>query len=108
MQMASKREGRKVMNKLLAAMLLAAAAVVSSPSVRAQQATVTLVAAEQPQDMLAAQIRIQGFTCDKALGAVKDKKRSRPDHDVWILKCGNATYRVSRAPDMAAKVEPLP
>jgi len=27
-------------------------------------------AGETPQDVLAAQIRLQGFTCDKALGAV--------------------------------------
>jgi hypothetical protein len=63
--------------------------------------------AETPQDMLAAQIRSQGFACDKALGATRDVKRSKPDHAVWVLKCSNATYRVSRAPDMAAKVEPL-
>jgi hypothetical protein len=62
---------------------------------------------ETVQSMLAAQIRSQGFACDKAVGASRDAKRSRPDHAVWILKCSNATYRVSRAPDMAAKVEPL-
>ena len=65
-------------------------------------------AAEKPQDMLAAQIRSQGFACDKALGAKRDAKRSKPDHAVWVLKCSNGTYRVSRAPDMAAQVEPLP
>jgi len=59
------------------------------------------------QGDLAAQIRLQGYTCDKALGAVRDKKRSRPDYGVWTLRCSNATYRVSRAPDLAAKVEPL-
>ena len=64
-------------------------------------------AAETVQGMLAAQIRLQGFACDKALGATRDAGRSRPDHDVWVLRCSNATYRVSRAPDMAAKVEPL-
>lgn len=64
-------------------------------------------AGEMPRDELAAQIRMQGFACDKALGAAKDTKRSKPDHAVWVLRCGNATYRVSRAPDMAAKVEPL-
>ncbi|WP_439366501.1 hypothetical protein ACNJYD_12160 [Bradyrhizobium sp. DASA03005] len=64
-------------------------------------------ARETPQSMLAAQIRIQGFVCDKLLGAVRDRQRSKPDHAVWVLKCSNATYRVSRAPDMAAKVEPL-
>jgi hypothetical protein len=96
-----------VMYKPSGSILLAAAAALFSSLVPAQQVT-TAVAAETPQSMLAAQIRMQGFTCDKPLGAVRDKKRSRPDHAVWVLKCGNATYRVSRAPDMAAKVEPLP
>lgn len=64
-------------------------------------------AGETPQGMLAAQIRMQGFACDKPLGAVRDPKRSKPDYAVWVLKCSNATYRVSRVPDMAAKVEPL-
>ena len=82
---------------------LAIAAVLFSPQARAQQA-----AAETPQTVLSAQIRIQGFTCDKAIGATRDRKRSRPDRAVWVLKCSNATYRVTRAPDMAAKVEPLP
>ena len=61
-------------------------------------------AQETVQSVLAAQIRTQGFSCDKALGATKDTRRSKPDHEVWVLRCGNATYRVSRAPDMAAKV----
>jgi hypothetical protein len=57
--------------------------------------------------MLAAQIRMQGVACDKPLRAVRDAKRSKPDHEVWVLKCSNATYRISRFPDMAAKVERL-
>ncbi|MGQ0683010.1 hypothetical protein [Bradyrhizobium sp.] len=65
----------------------------------------TAQAQETVQSMLAAQIRTQGFVCDKALGAVKDAGRSKPDHPVWVLKCSNANYRVSRVPDMAAKVE---
>jgi hypothetical protein len=92
------------MHKPLGLILLAAAAVLFSPSVRAQQAA---VASETPQSMLAAQIRMQGFTCDKPLGASRDTKRSRPDRGVWVLKCSNAKYRITRAPDMAAKVEPL-
>ena len=91
------------MYKTHASLFIAIAAVLFTPQVRAQQ-----VAAETPQTMLAAQIRTQGFTCDKALGATRDRKRSRPDRAVWVLKCSNATYRVTRAPDMAAKVEPLP
>jgi hypothetical protein len=92
----------KVMHKTLGSLLLAIAFVLLGSQARAQQ-----VAAETPQTMLAAQIRTQGFTCDKALGATRDKKRSRPDRAVWVLKCSNATYRVTRAPDMAATVEPL-
>lgn len=64
-------------------------------------------AQETVQDMLAAQIRTQGFACDKALRAVRDARLSKPDHEVWTLRCSNATYRVSRAPDLAAKVEVL-
>lgn len=63
--------------------------------------------AETPQDELAAQVRTQGFTCDRAQGAIRDKKRSKPDRAVWVLKCSNAVYRVSRAPDMLAKIEVL-
>ena len=64
-------------------------------------------AQETVQSVLAAQIRTQGFACDNALGAKRDAKRSKPDHEVWVLKCSNAVYRVSRYPDMAAKVQQL-
>ena len=62
-------------------------------------------AEETPEAMLADQIRTQGIVCDKPKRAVRDAKRSKPDHDVWILTCENATYRVSRYPDLAAKVK---
>jgi len=64
-------------------------------------------AGELPRDVLAAQIRMQGVACDKPLSAVRDVKHSRPDYAVWVLKCSNAIYRISRAPDMAARVEQL-
>ena len=67
----------------------------------------TALAQETVQSMLAAQVRTQGFSCDKALGAKKDAKRSKPDHEVWVLRCSNANFRVGRAPDMAAKIEVL-
>ncbi|KRQ93749.1 hypothetical protein CQ10_11445 [Bradyrhizobium valentinum] len=91
------------MRKTPGSLLLAIAAVLFSPPVGAQQAP-----AETPQTMLSAQIRTQGYACDKALGATRDRKRSQPDRAVWVLKCSNATYRVTRAPDMAARVEVLP
>jgi len=88
------------MGRLLAATMLAIA-VLFSPVAQAQP----LAGTDNPQEMLAAQIRMQGFACDKTLGAVRDKTRSRPDYTVWTLKCSNGTYRIGRSPDMAAKVE---
>ena len=91
---------RRYLPVILFPVLLASASSLTS-SAQAQ------AAGEAPQNVLAAQIRLQGFACDKSLGAVQDRKRSKPDRPVWVLKCSNATYRVSRFPDMAAKVEPL-
>jgi hypothetical protein len=62
-------------------------------------------AEERPADIVAVQIRDQGYSCDKALSA--EKESSELGDAVWILKCGNATYRVRLIPDMAAKVERL-
>jgi hypothetical protein len=84
--------------RLLPVSILAAVAVLSST---------VAVRAQEPLNELAAQVRIQGFACDKAQGAIRDKKRSRPDYAVWVLKCSNAVYRVGRAPDLAAKIEVL-
>jgi hypothetical protein len=65
---------------------------------------IATAAAETIKNMLAAQVRTQGVACDDPRRAVRDAKRSRPDHDVWVLTCKNATYRVSRYPDLAAKI----
>ena len=62
-------------------------------------------AEEMPAEIIAAQIRDQGYSCDKALSAKRDGERS--DDAVWILKCENAEYRVRLVPDMAAHVERL-
>ena len=63
--------------------------------------------AQTIESVLAAQIRSQGIACDEPQKATRDAKLSKPDYDVWVLTCKNATYRVGRYPDMAAKVEKL-
>lgn len=89
------------------AVFLAASLLTGSASHTDLTVSVAKAAEEMPREVLAAQIRTQGFVCEKALGATRDARRSRADHAVWVLKCSNANYRVSRAPDMAAKVQPL-
>ena len=66
------------------------------------------VSAQEPtRDLLAAQIRDQGYVCSKPLSAKKDLTRSRPDQAVWVLRCKNANYRLRLVPDMAARVQRL-
>jgi hypothetical protein len=60
---------------------------------------------ENPAEIVAAQIRSQGYKCDEAKTAQRDIEASKPDEAVWILDCGNASYRVRLIPDMAADVE---
>lgn len=91
--------------------LLVAGALCCQPVLLAGLAAVEAGAAESageaPKDIIADQIRRQGFTCDNALSAERDGAASRPDEAAWILKCDNAAYRVRLIPDMAAQVEPL-
>jgi hypothetical protein len=66
------------------------------------------VSAQEPtRDLLAAQIRDQGYVCSEPLSAKKDLIRSRPDQAVWVLRCKNANYRLRLVPDMAARVQRL-
>jgi hypothetical protein len=62
---------------------------------------------ETPKEIIADQIRRQGFSCDNPVSAKRDLERSKPDEAVWILKCEKTTYRVRLIPDMAADVVPL-
>jgi hypothetical protein len=62
-------------------------------------------AQEGPKDIIAAQIRSQGFACDSPQSAEQDKEASAANATVWTLRCQNASYRVTLIPNLAAKVE---
>jgi hypothetical protein len=62
---------------------------------------------ETPANIIAAQIRKQGFKCDNAERAERDKDLSKPDLPVWIVTCEDATYRVRLIGNMADRVEKL-
>jgi hypothetical protein len=59
---------------------------------------------EDPTDIIAAQIRAQGYACDHPKGATRDPDLSQGEDSGWILDCGDATYKVKLVPDMAATV----
>jgi hypothetical protein len=58
-------------------------------------------------EIIADQIRDQGYSCHEALTAERDPTYSRPDEAAWILECDNATYRVRLVPGLSADVERL-
>jgi len=60
---------------------------------------------ESPKDDIAAQIRAQGYACEQPQSATRDAQASRPDEEVWLLRCEGASYRVRLIPDMAAQIE---
>lgn len=62
---------------------------------------------QTPADDVSAQIRDQGYRCDRPVAAVRDVRRSKPDSAVWVLSCRNARYRVRLDPGMAARVTKL-
>ena len=64
-------------------------------------------AQETAKDLLAIQIRDQGYRCDKPVSAKRDEKRSKADVSVWVLRCETRSYRMRLAPDMAARVQLL-
>jgi hypothetical protein len=88
-----------VLRRLLAD--VAAAAALTSLSALAG------LAEDVPADIIAAQIRTQGYACSTPVTASRDRAASRPDETVWLLQCGNARYRVQLVPDMAAQVTQL-
>jgi hypothetical protein len=65
----------------------------------------TASAQEDPTNIVADQIRAQGYKCDSPQSAKQDAQASKPDEAVWILQCESGSYRVRLIPDMAAKVE---
>lgn len=58
-------------------------------------------------EIIAVQIRKQGFTCGKALSAEMDEALSTPHMAAWTLRCNDATYKVRLVPKMAAAAERL-
>ena len=69
--------------------------------------TFTLSAQEDATNIVADQIRAQGYKCDSPQSAKQDTQASKPDEAVWILQCESGSYRVRLIPDMAAKVEKI-
>jgi hypothetical protein len=71
--------------------------------------TQSVLAAEEEtaKQIIAAQIKRQGYACKRPEQATRDEERSKPNEAVWVLRCESGTYRVRLVPDMAAHIERL-
>jgi hypothetical protein len=67
--------------------------------------TAPALAADTSQDIIAAQIRSQGYSCNHPRTIARDVQASKPDEYAWRLQCGSGSYLVKLIPHMAAKVE---
>lgn len=88
---------------VLAVLPLSSAACVAGVAL-AQSSTPNVL---DPKDIIADHIRQQGYKCDSPQSAKRDPDASRPDEEVWLVTCEDASYRVRLVPDLAAKVEPI-
>ncbi len=85
---------------LLATMLAASA---SAATAQTEAGGNNLVTA----DLVATEIRHQGYPCHEPSSAIRDKDESTPGETVWFIGCDNANYKVRLVPDMAAEITPI-
>jgi len=60
---------------------------------------------ESPKDESQRKFALRGYACDQPQSVTRDAQASKPDEEVWLLRCEGASYRVRLIPDMAARVE---
>lgn len=61
---------------------------------------------EEPKNIIAAHLRLQGYKCDAPQSAKRDAKASRPGEAVWLISCESSRYKVRLIPNMADVIEP--
>lgn len=62
---------------------------------------------EKAPGIVAAQLRRQGVACTTPRGGVLDSENSTPHETVWILRCDEASYRVTLIPHLGARITPV-
>ena len=66
-----------------------------------------VIAQENPIDIVAAAVRVNGYECNNAKSVKPDPEHTTPDEKAWIIRCENASYQVKFVGDRGAKVEPI-
>jgi hypothetical protein len=85
------RPAMRIRNRILA---FAAALIVQLQS---HSTSASVIKSERTADIIAAQLHIRGVACTAPRSPVR-YAASVPDESVWILRCNEATYRVTLNP----------
>ena len=64
-----------------------------------------MAAPDTPVEIISTHAWRLGYACNAPRRAIRDHQTSPPHDGVWILTCGNAAYRVTLVPGVAAHVE---
>ncbi len=67
----------------------------------------SLAQSEKPEEVIAVQLRSQGFACENPRDAKEDVADTKPDEKAWTIQCDGQRYRIRFIPDMAAQVEKI-
>jgi hypothetical protein len=65
------------------------------------------LSSEEVAEVVAAQLRRQGVACSKPKDALPDLTNSMPHEKAWVLRCDEASYRVTLIPRRRARITPL-
>jgi hypothetical protein len=65
------------------------------------------VSSANAAEIIAAQLRRQGVSCSNPKDALPDLGNSVPHEKVWVLRCDEASYRVTLSPRTRARITPL-
>lgn len=67
----------------------------------------SLAQSEKPEDIIAVQLRSQGYACENPRDAKEDAADTKPDEKAWTIQCDGQRYRIRFVPDMGAQVEKI-
>lgn len=90
--------------KLHSCYALAAVVAISVPSLAIPATAQSL---EESAKIIAAQLLKQGIACSMPRHATRDAQRSKPNENVWVVRCDEATYRVTLIPRRQAEIVPI-
>jgi hypothetical protein len=92
---------------LLVGALAAMAQLTLAATAQLNPAAASAAQSEPVPGIIAAQLHRQGVACTTPRGAALDSENSIAHETVWVLRCDEASYRVTLIPHLRARIAPV-